>query len=74
MSKRITIGPKPRAASAVAAERWVKGGDEREVAMKRLTLDVPEDLHRRIKVACAARGRKMADELRRLLEETFPAS
>jgi plasmid stability protein len=40
--------------------------------MKRLTIDVTEDLHRRIKMICAAHGLKMADELRRILEERFP--
>lgn len=37
--------------------------------MKRLTIDVPEDLHRRFKIACAERGLNMADELRTLLEK-----
>ena len=39
--------------------------------MKRLTIDVSEDLHRRIKVGCASRGVKMADEIRGLLEREF---
>jgi hypothetical protein len=41
-------------------------------ALKRLTIDIPEPLHRRIKVASARRGSKMADEIRRLLEEHYP--
>ena len=41
-------------------------------ALKRLTIDIPEPLHRRIKVACARRGAKMADEIRCLLEERYP--
>ena len=40
--------------------------------MKRFTIDVPLDLHSRIKVACAGRGLKMADVLRDLLEREFP--
>jgi hypothetical protein len=40
--------------------------------MKRFTIDVPEHLHRRIKAQCALQGVKMADEIRRLLEERFP--
>jgi hypothetical protein len=36
--------------------------------MKRLTIDIPADLHTRFKVACAARGERMADVLRRLIE------
>jgi predicted HicB family RNase H-like nuclease len=40
--------------------------------MKRFTIDVPESLHRRIKVECASRGVKMADYLRQTLEKLFP--
>ena len=40
--------------------------------MKRFTIDVPESLHRRIKVECASRGVKMADYLRQTLENLFP--
>jgi hypothetical protein len=43
-------------------------------AMKRFTIDVPEELHRRIKMQCAMRGSKMADALRELLEREFPKS
>ena len=52
------------------------GTDEsgtKTVEMKRLTIDIPGDLHTRIKMQCAARGRKMADEIRVLLEEHFGA-
>ena len=42
--------------------------------MKRFTIDVPIELHTRIKVACAGRGQKMADMLRELLEREFAKS
>lgn len=42
--------------------------------MSRFTIDVPESLHRRVKMQCAARGQKMADVMRGLLEREFPAS
>lgn len=41
-------------------------------AVKRLTIDVPENLHKRIKTACAMRGTKMADVIRDMLEKEFP--
>ncbi|MCK1497883.1 hypothetical protein [Bradyrhizobium sp. 188] len=41
------------------------------VVMKRFTIDVPVDLHSRVKMACARRGKIMADEIRRLLEAEF---
>ena len=40
--------------------------------MKRVIIDVSAALHRRIKVQSAERGNKMADELRKLLEEHYP--
>ena len=39
--------------------------------MKRLTIDVTQTLHAKIKVACAQRGTKMADEIRAILEREF---
>ena len=41
--------------------------------MKRFTIDVPESLHKRVKIGCAQRGLKMADVLREMLEREFPA-
>jgi hypothetical protein len=42
--------------------------------MKRFTIDVPVELHTRVKIACAQRGAKMADTLRELLEREFPGA
>ncbi len=39
--------------------------------MKRLTIDISEDLHRRIKIICAQEGTRIADEVRSLLEKRF---
>lgn len=41
---------------------------------KRLTLDLDEDLHRRIKLACTIRGSSMVEEITKLLEKAFPAA
>ena len=42
-------------------------------ANKRLTIDITEGLHKRIKAQCAMRGTKMADVIRDLLEKEFAA-
>jgi plasmid stability protein len=39
--------------------------------MKRLTIDIPEDLHRRLKMDCAANGHKMADVVREMLSQKY---
>ena len=41
---------------------------------KRLTVDIPEDLHRRIKVHCAGKGMQISDIVRDLLAKEFPAT
>jgi hypothetical protein len=40
--------------------------------LKRLTLDIPERLHTRIKLACVANRQKMTEAIRSLLEEHWP--
>ena len=72
MSKKsVLIATDPRVrkeANPIAADQWVKGSAGK---MKRFTIDVPEELHRRIKRSCADRGTKMADEIRDLLTKHF---
>lgn len=74
MTKKISIGTKPTAKPAQAsADAWVESrcnGDGPE-PMKRLTIDVPESLHRSIKAQCAMRGTKIADEVRELLMQKY---
>jgi hypothetical protein len=71
--KRIPFGPKPKAETTVitpAIEEWVESRNE--VQTKRLTLEIPAELHRRVKSQCAARGTKMIDEITSLLDQHFP--
>ncbi|WP_273758594.1 plasmid partition protein ParG [Bartonella sp. AU55XJBT] len=73
MNKKIKIGMKPTNKSIpLTADAWVgshKGNTSGE--MKRLTIDIPETLHRLMKVSCASRGTKMADEVRELLTKKY---
>jgi len=73
-TKKVQIGTKPTNKPApAAADAWVESrsnGDEPE-PMKRLTIDVPESLHRSIKAQCAMRGTKIADEVRELLLQKY---
>ncbi len=87
MSKK-TVAFKMPVRAADPAEAWVASRDGSETGspsatvtplvqpvepMKRFTIDVSEGLHKRIKMQCAARGAKMADVIRDLLEKEFPA-
>jgi len=73
MTKKVEFGPKPtnKDTGKPTVDEWVDNRDPEEI--KRLTLDLPANLHRRIKATCAMRGTKMADEIRQLLEKHFPA-
>ena len=85
--KEIKFTKRPGAPAAPAdADTWVnasRGNEQTTLAdppivpeepMKRLTIDIPESLHTRVKSQCAKRGAKMADEIRALLEAHFPNS
>lgn len=87
MSKSVAINANPRnkpAADPSALDAFVQGKAEpvaaaiREkapkVPMKRLTFDIAADLHKRIRITCLERGKDMAEELRRILEENFPTA
>lgn len=66
--KKVSIGLKPGVLKSV--DQWVTEAPARgeppgnEVAMKRLTIDVSEELHRKLKVKAATEGVKMADLVR----------
>ena len=69
--KQIQIPRKPQ------ADEWVAQGREKtttpEQKMKRLTLDLPEALHRAIKRRAVEEGVTMVEMLRTLLEERYGA-
>lgn len=72
-TKKIAFGTKPTNKPApVAADAWVESREAGEVeATKRLTIDIPESLHRAIKAQCAMRGSKIVDEVRVLLLQKY---
>ena len=74
MNKKVSIGTKPTSRGAPAAvDSWVENrdNDNNQESMKRLTIDIPESLHRAIKSQCAMRGTKIADEVRELLLQKY---
>lgn len=84
MSKKtFATAPRPKPLAPETIDAYVQGGAGhdttsqqapataeklKDVPMKRLSLDLPEEAHRRFKVACAATGRKMATELTAFIE------
>lgn len=74
--KKISFSSKPSAKNSpteTAVDAWVdtrKQEVPRE-PMKRLTIDIPAELHSQLKADCAMKGRKMADEIRELLMKKY---
>ena len=82
MSKKVSIGTRPstrQTPAPASADEWV-GSRGVTAGMpatpseptKRLTIDLPESLHRRVKVGCAMEGTSVAAEVRAFLERRFP--
>jgi len=68
----FTTKPSNKSSATPTVEEWVQNREEAsDEPTKRLTLDIPESLHRAIKVSCAGRGTKMAEEIRALLEAHY---
>lgn len=72
-TKKVSIGVKPTSKQTPpAADSWVENRKMTDLEpMKRLTIDIPESLHRVIKAQCAMRGTKIADEVRELLLQKY---
>lgn len=74
-TKKVAIAARPSAKAVDSADTWVENrvpaAAEMTEKMKRLTIDIPEWLHRQIKTDCAMRGTKIADEVRELLAQKY---
>ena len=74
--KIVDIAPKTRrreGGAVPAAERWIRGETAPSgKSVKRLTIDVDEELHRRLRILAATEGRTMAEVVRALLDDACP--
>lgn len=77
MSKKDLKKPSPRKRpTADEIDAYVSGGagkdTEAQIPVKtetaRLTVDLPQEQHRRFKVACALAGTEMANEIRQFID------
>ena len=77
MTKRVDFGQRKPLPSD--ADTWVEhrvkespaGEEVKPVKMKRLTIDIPDEMHRRFKIACATRDVRMADAIREMLAREY---
>lgn len=79
-SKKVNIGAKPTPPlNPTGIEEWVASRQSNSSSLpeappekiKRLTLDIPESLHRAIKAKAALEGVAMVDMLRDLLQKHY---
>ena len=61
--------PQPSPVSSTASEVDRKSEETTKERIKRLTLDLPESLHRALKLRSVVTGEPMAEYLRRLIEK-----
>lgn len=73
MAKSFTSAPRKRVPSPKQIDAFVSGGagtDNKETEpTRRLSIDLPESLHTRFKVACAKTRAKMAPEIIAFIEK-----
>lgn len=78
MTKKVSFGAKPRSQKTLTPDEWVSAGGENgakeKVETTRFTIDIPTELHARIKSQCALRKVKMREEIQALLEKHFPTA
>jgi len=75
MIKRVQFPGRRSGAAPAVIDQWVQNrGQQPGEPMKRLTVDVPLSLHRRMKIQCTLDNRIMADVVRDLLFERFGES
>ena len=81
-AKKVNFNAKPKQEKPANVDEWVANRNSETVnpksslekapeKIKRLTLDIPESLHRAIKKKAVEDGETMADQLRSLLEEHY---
>ena len=81
-AKKVTFGAKPVEKQPANLDSWITTRSpevvgnvdavlEEKEKLKRLTLDIPDKLHRAIKGKAALEGKAMVDMLRELLEEKY---
>lgn len=76
MSKK-DLAFKPATKTSATPDAWIESRDKPAAAAeptKRLTVDIPQSLHKRIRLACIERDEVMADVIRDILGKAFSES
>ena len=72
-TKKVSFGAKPKSSpSAPDVDTWVQQqtvSDNSSEPMKRLTIDIPGDMHKRLKITAASQNKGMADLVREWIRQ-----
>lgn len=69
MSKQVAFGAQPaKKPQTITADTWVENRTTENESLKRLTIDIPQGLHRRLKLLAASQSVNMADLVRGWIE------
>ncbi len=76
MTKRVSFKAKPKVREQIKdIENWIKDGSTEnappETETTRFTIDLPVELHAKIKYKCAIKKISMKEEIQSLLENHF---
>ena len=70
MSKQVAFGAQPtKKPPPATADTWVENRVTETESSKRLTLDIPHGLHRRLKLRAASQGVTMVELVREWIEQ-----
>lgn len=72
--KKVSFGSKaaPTRTQPGTPDDWVHDRERPIEPLKRLTIDIPLSLHKRVKSRCALEDEHIADVVREFLEQRFP--
>ena len=75
MAKKVSFGRKEKALEPVevSPDKWVDTGETKgNEETFRFTIDLPTELHQRIKIYCTMNKVTMKDRIIEILDEQFP--
>jgi hypothetical protein len=65
--KKVRLSAKTKAEAKI--DEWVNNKNDQKIT--RMTIDLPEDLHKKIKISCVQQGKTISEAVRSLLLKEF---
>ena len=65
--KKVGLSAKKKAEAKI--DQWVNNKNDQKIT--RMTIDLPEELHKKIKISCVQQGKTISEAVRSLLLKEF---